>query len=64
MVAITFSVLSVVACAFLVYVFAQFRRELLQVRESSAGEPRLTDVDVRRIEAALMSVRTSSHAAG
>lgn len=64
MVAITFSVLSVVACAFLIYVFAQFRRELLGVRESSAGEPRLTDVDVRRIEAALMSVRTSSHAAG
>jgi len=64
MVAITFSVLSVVACAFLSYVLVQFRRELLEMKKGSAGEPRLTDVDVKRIEAALMSVRISSHAAG
>jgi hypothetical protein len=63
MVAITFSVLSVLACVFLIYVFAQFRREPLKMKKSSAGEPRLTEVDVRRIEAALMSARTSSHAA-
>jgi len=63
MVAITFSVLSVVTCAFLIYALVQFRREHLKMKKSSAGEPRLTEVDVRRIEAALMSARMSSHAA-
>jgi hypothetical protein len=64
MVAITFSVLCGVACAFLIYVFAQFQRELRKMKKSSAGEPGLTDVDVRRSKAALMPARTSSHAAG
>jgi len=64
MVAITFSALGIVACAFLIYVLVQFRRELLNGNKSFAGEPRLTDVDVKRIEAALMSVRMSSHTAG
>jgi hypothetical protein len=52
MTAIAFSILSVSACAFLIYVFVQFRRELLHVRTGSAGEPRLTRGDIYRIEAA------------
>ena len=56
------SMLGVAACTFLIYVFVQFRRELLRGRKSSAGESGLTDVDVRRIEAALMLARMSSHA--
>jgi hypothetical protein len=61
---ITFSILSVAACSFLAYVFMQFRRELLHLRKSSAGEPRLTEADVRCIEAALMLATMSSHAIG
>lgn len=64
MVPITFSLLSAAACAFLIYVFAQFRRALLHLRKGSAGEPELTEVDVRRTEAALMSARMTSHANG
>ena len=64
MVPITFSLLAVAACAFLIYVFAQFRRELLNVRKCPVGEPNLTEVDVRRTEAALMFERLSSHADG
>ena len=62
MVPMTFSLLGVAACAFLIYVFAQFRRELLHLRKSSVGEPKLTWVDVRRTEAALMLAKMSSHA--
>jgi hypothetical protein len=61
---IIFSILSVAACTFLAYVFMQFRRELLHMRKSSGREPRLTEADVRRIEAALMLTRMSSHASG
>jgi hypothetical protein len=61
MVPITFSLLAVAACAFLIYVFAQFRRELLNC---PVGGPNLTEVDVRRTEAALMFERLSSHADG
>lgn len=64
MIPITFSILSVAACTFLGYVFMQFRRELLHVRKSSAGEPRFTEADVKRIEAGLMLARMSSHASG
>lgn len=60
MVPITFSLLGVAACAFLIYVFAQFRHELLHLRKSSVGEPELTEVDVRRIEAALILARMSA----
>jgi len=59
---IVFSMLGVAACTFLIYVFVQFRRELLRGRKSSAGESSLTEVDVRRFEAALMLARMTSHA--
>jgi hypothetical protein len=62
MVPITFSVLSAVACAFLIYVLAQFRREFVHARKRSAGETRLTEADVCHIEAALKSARKSSRA--
>jgi hypothetical protein len=64
MVPITFSILGLAACAFLIYVFAQFQRELLHVRKSPVGELNLTEVDVRRTEAALMLERLASHANG
>ena len=59
---IVFSMLGVSACTFLIYVLVRFRRELLRGRKNSVGESRLTEVDVRRIEAALMLARMSSHA--
>jgi hypothetical protein len=62
MVPIAFGMLGVVACTVLIYVLVQFRRELLRGRKSSGGESSLTEVDVRRIEAALMLARMSSHA--
>jgi hypothetical protein len=61
MVPITFSVLGVGACTFLICVLAQFRRELVQAKKGSAGAPRLTEVDVRRIEADLMLERMSTY---
>jgi hypothetical protein len=59
---IVFSMLGVSACTFLIYVLVRFRRKLLRGRKNSVEESRLTEVDVRRIEAALMLARTSSHA--
>lgn len=64
MVPITFSVLGVAACAFLTYVFVQFRRELLNGRRNPAGQAKLTGADIYRIEAALMLARPSSNAHG
>jgi hypothetical protein len=61
MVPIIFSVLGVSVCTFLIYVFVQFRRELLHAKKGFAWEPRLTEVDVRRIEADLMLERMSAH---
>lgn len=61
MIAISFSVLSVVACSFLIYVFVHFHRELMRLKKS-ADKLRMTEVDVRRIEAGLMLARTASHA--
>jgi hypothetical protein len=61
MVAITFSVVSIAACTFLIYALVHFHRELVLLRKS-AGKSAMTEVDVRRIEAGLMWARTSSHA--
>ena len=41
MVAITFSVLSVVACVFLIYVLLHFHRELVALEQRSAGDSKL-----------------------
>jgi len=62
MVPFVFSMLGLAACTFLMYVLVQFRRELLYVKRDFAGEPKLTEVDVRRIEAALISDGKPSHA--
>jgi hypothetical protein len=59
---IIFTTLAMAACVFLIYVFAQFQRELLHVRKISVEEPSLTEVDVRRTGAALTLARMSSHA--
>jgi hypothetical protein len=47
MIAITFSVLSVVACAFLIYVFVHFHRELARLKKRSAEDSRLTYIGSR-----------------
>jgi hypothetical protein len=60
MVAIIFSVLSVAACTFLIYVSVHFHRELMRLRKS-AGQSSMTEADIRRIEAGLMWARMSSH---
>ena len=39
--AIVFSVLGAAACGFLIYVFAQFHRELVRFRTGSAGDSHL-----------------------
>ena len=62
MVPIIFGVLCVAACAFLIYVLAQFRREFLQLRKSSAGNTRLSEANLGRIEAALKLARAHSYA--
>jgi hypothetical protein len=62
MVPITFSILCGAACTFLFYVLLQFRRELLHMRKSSDGEPRLTAVNVRHIEATLKLAPRSCYA--
>jgi len=60
MVPIAFSILSAAACVFLVYVLAQFHRELARVRKSSAGAARLAQTGRRHIEVALRSAREFS----
>ena len=59
MVSIIFGILSVATCAFLTYVFVQFRHELLNIRKNS-GETVLTAADIYRIEAAWKLARMSS----
>jgi hypothetical protein len=62
MVPVIFSILSVAACTFLIYVLVQFRRAMLDGRHGFARGHVLQEVDVRRTEAVLMSARRSSHA--
>jgi hypothetical protein len=61
MVPIILSMLGVAACAFLAYVFMQFRRELLRMRKSPAEDTMLTAADIYRMEAAWKLARMSSH---
>ena len=62
MVPIAFSILSMGACTFLLYVLAQFRREFVHVRKGSAGKTALTQADLCHIESALKSARNASRA--
>jgi len=62
MVPIVFTILSAAACAFLIYVLAQFHRDLMRVRKNSAGATGLTPANVYHIEAALNSAREFSRA--
>jgi len=62
MVAITFGVLSVSACAFLIYVLAQFHRELVTARKGRQGHSKLSDVALLRVERALQSTKASLYA--
>jgi hypothetical protein len=57
--AITFSVLSVVACAFLIYVLAHFHRELMNAGKRGPRTSKLSDVTSLRVERALRSTRLS-----
>ncbi len=61
MVSIIFSMFGGAACAFLGYVFMQFRRELLQMRKSPAKDTMLTPADIYRMEAAWKLASMSSH---
>ena len=62
MVPIAFTIVSAAACAFLLYVLAQFRRESLHPERVSARPAILTQADITRIEAAWRSARESSRA--
>ena len=64
MVPIVFSILSSAACAFLIYVLAQFRREFVYLNKGFAEARRLSQVDVGHFEAALKLARKSSRAGG
>jgi len=59
--AIIFSLLSAAACAFLIYVFANFHREIVHLEKKSAGESHLTYIGSRVPEPALPRVRHSFH---
>jgi hypothetical protein len=61
MISIIFSMLGVAACAFLAYVFMQFRRELLRMRKNPAEDTMLTAADIYRMEAAWKLASISSH---
>jgi hypothetical protein len=62
MVAITFSVMCIAACVFLIYVLANFHRELMHMRKRSPGESKLTDIDVCQNARALLQAASSSYA--
>ena len=59
MVPITFGGLGTAACAFLIYVFVQLRREFL--KETSIKETTLTPAEIYRMEAAWKLASTSPH---
>jgi hypothetical protein len=61
MVPIIFGILGVAACAFLTYVFVQFRHELLNVRRNP-GDTVLTAAEIYRMEAAWKLASMSPHA--
>lgn len=58
MIPIIFGVLGTAACAFLVYVFVQFRREYL--KHNSVDETILTPAEIYRMEASWELARMSS----
>jgi hypothetical protein len=62
MVAITFSVLSVVACAFFIYVLVHFHRELVNAEKRHHQHSKLPAVALLRVERALQSTRASLYA--
>jgi hypothetical protein len=62
MVAITFSVLGVMACTFLIYVLVHFHRELVRLEKTSAEDSGLTYIGSRRAEPALPRVGSSRYA--
>jgi hypothetical protein len=65
MVAITFGVLSFVACMFLTYVFVHLQRELvgpLKIEKRSAGESALTYIGSYRTHPDVLPVEPAPHA--
>jgi hypothetical protein len=61
MAAVTFGVLSVAACAFLVYVLAHFHRELARLNRSD-GESKLIYVGSYQTDRALVQAKSSASA--
>ncbi len=62
MVTITFSVLSAVACAFLIYVLAHFHRESANPGKRDHRDWKVPPVHLLRVERALRSARASLYA--
>jgi len=62
MVAITLSVLSVVACAFFIYVLVHFHRQFASTGKRYHRHSKLSDAASLRIERALRSTRSSLYA--
>jgi hypothetical protein len=56
--AIVFSVLGAAACGFLIYVFAQFHREIVRLRTGSAGNSHLVYLGAREPEPGLPPVNS------
>jgi hypothetical protein len=59
---IVFAVLSLAACAFLMYVFVNFHRELANARKRNHQDSKVPSVHLLRVERALQSARASLHA--
>jgi hypothetical protein len=60
--AITFSVLGVVACAFLIYVLVHFHRKFVSTGKRCHPRSKLSDVASLRVQRALQSTRASLYA--
>jgi hypothetical protein len=58
-----FSVLSVAACVFLIYVLVHFHRELVTLKKISAGDSNLIYIGSHETEPALPLVKSSPYAA-
>jgi hypothetical protein len=61
MAAVTFGVLSAVACGFLTYVLAHFRREPANARKTGRHDSEPAQVPLVRVERALRSARASRY---
>jgi hypothetical protein len=64
MVAITFSVLSAAACAFLIYVLVHFHLESANAGKREHRDSKVPPVHLLRVERALRSARASLYAGG